>query len=245
MQMNLENTPTENGIVRLSAVDKTFHVGDSAVRVLKGISFSVQAGEFVSVVGPSGSGKSTLLNMMTGIDAPSTGEVVVTGRAIHAMSENALAAWRGENVGIIFQFFQMLPALNLLQNVILPMDFAAKYPRHERSDRAAELLRMVGLVDQLHKLPNMVSGGQQQRAAVARALANDPPLLVTDEPTGNLDGRTADDVFELFLRLSAQGKTIIMVTHNTELAGRVPRLIEVSDGHIARDGPTSATVEAA
>ena len=245
MQERPESTPTENGIVRLSAVDKTFHVGDSAVRVLKGISFSVQAGEFVSVVGPSGSGKSTLLNMMTGIDAPSTGEVVVTGRAIHAMSENALAAWRGENVGIIFQFFQMLPALNLLQNVILPMDFAAKYPRHERSDRAAKLLRMVGLADQLHKLPNMVSGGQQQRAAIARALANDPPLLVTDEPTGNLDGRTADDVFELFLRLSAQGKTIIMVSHNTELAGRVPRLIEVSDGRIARDEPTGATVEAA
>ena len=245
MQERPESTPTENGIVRLSAVDKTFHVGDSAVRVLKDISFSVQAGEFVSVVGPSGSGKSTLLNMMTGIDAPSTGEVVVTGRAIHAMSENALAAWRGENVGIIFQFFQMLPALNLLQNVILPMDFAAKYPRHERSDRAAKLLRMVGLVDQLHKLPNMVSGGQQQRAAIARALANDPPLLVTDEPTGNLDGRTADDVFELFLRLSAQGKTIIMVTHNTELAGRVPRLIEVSDGRIARDERTGATVEVA
>ena len=245
MQERPESTPTENGIVRLSAVDKTFHVGDSAVRVLKDISFSVQAGEFVSVVGPSGSGKSTLLNMMTGIDAPSTGEVVVTGRAIHAMSENALAAWRGENVGIIFQFFQMLPALNLLQNVILPMDFAAKYPRHERSDRAAKLLRMVGLADQLHKLPNMVSGGQQQRAAIARALANDPPLLVTDEPTGNLDGRTADDVFELFLRLSAQGKTIIMVTHNTELAGRVPRLIEVSDGRIARDEPTGATVEVA
>ena len=245
MQERPESTPTENGIVRLSAVDKTFHVGDSAVRVLKDISFSVQAGEFVSVVGPSGSGKSTLLNMMTGIDAPSTGEVVVTGRAIHAMSENALAAWRGENVGIIFQFFQMLPALNLLQNVILPMDFAAKYPRHERSDRAAKLLRMVGLADQLHKLPNMVSGGQQQRAAVARALANDPPLLVTDEPTGNLDGRTADDVFELFLRLSAQGKTIIMVTHNTELAGRVPRLIEVSDGRIARDERTGATVEVA
>ncbi|MDP7544565.1 MAG: ABC transporter ATP-binding protein [Anaerolineales bacterium] len=245
MQERPESTPTENGIVRLSAVDKTFHVGDSAVRVLKDISFSVQAGEFVSVVGPSGSGKSTLLNMMTGIDAPSTGEVVVTGRAIHAMSENALAAWRGENVGIIFQFFQMLPALNLLQNVILPMDFAAKYPRHERSDRAAKLLRMVGLADQLHKLPNMVSGGQQQRAAIARALANDPPLLVTDEPTGNLDGRTADDVFELFLRLSAQGKTIIMVTHNTELAGRVPRLIEVSDGRIARDERTGATVEVA
>ena len=245
MQERPESTPTENGIVRLSAVDKTFHVGDSAVRVLKDISFSVQAGEFVSVVGPSGSGKSTLLNMMTGIDAPSTGEVVVTGRAIHAMSENALAAWRGENVGIIFQFFQMIPALNLLQNVILPMDFAAKYPRHERSDRAAKLLRMVGLADQLHKLPNMVSGGQQQRAAVARALANDPPLLVTDEPTGNLDGRTADDVFELFLRLSAQGKTIIMVTHNTELAGRVPRLIAVSAGRIARDERTGATVEVA
>ena len=243
--MNVDSDPEKNGIVRLSAVDKTFPVGNSVVRVLKDISFSVQSGEFVSVVGPSGSGKTTLLNMMTGIDAPSAGEVVVTGRAIHTMSENALAAWRGESVGIIFQFFQMLPALNLLQNVILPMDFAAKYPRRERSDRAAELLRMVGLADQLHKLPNMVSGGQQQRAAIARALANAPPLLVTDEPTGNLDGRTAADVFELFLRLSVQGKTIIMVTHNTELASRVPRLIEVSDGRITRDEPTGATVEPA
>ena len=240
--MNPLNTPIENSIVSLSGVEKTFPVGDSAVRVLKGISFSVQAGEFVSVVGPSGSGKTTLLNMMTGIDAPSAGQVVVTGRAIHGMSENALAAWRGENVGIIFQFFQMLPALNLLQNVILPMDFAARYPRRERSDRAAELLKLVGLEDHLTKLPNMVSGGQQQRAAIARALANDPPLLVTDEPTGNLDGRTAEDVFELLLRLSSQGKTIVMVTHNTELAGRVPRLIEVSDGRIARDEATGSTV---
>jgi len=243
--MILDNDTAINGILRLSAVDKTFHIGDSEVRVLKGISFSIKSGEFVSVVGPSGSGKSTLLNMITGIDAPSAGEVLVTGRSIHSMSENALAVWRGKNVGIIFQFFQMLPALSLLQNVVLPMDFAGKYPRNERRKRAAELLQLVGLADQLHKLPNMVSGGQQQRAAIARALANDPPLLLADEPTGNLDAGTAEDVFELFLRLSAQGKTIVMVTHNRSLAARVPRLIELNDGSISRDELTGREVEAA
>lgn len=237
--MNLDSDPEKNGIVRLSAVDKTFQVGNSVVRVLKGISLSVQAGEFVSVVGPSGSGKSTLLNMISGIDAPTTGEVLVTGRPIHDMNENSLAAWRGEHAGIIFQFFQMLPALNLLQNVILPMDFAGKYGRSERHERAVELLQLVGLADQLHKLPNMVSGGQQQRAAVARALANDPPLILADEPTGNLDTETAEDVFELFLNLSTQGKTIIMVTHNRSLAARVPRVIELNDGNISRDDHTS------
>ncbi len=242
-QMILNNGPAKNGIVRLSAVGKTFQIGNSTVRVLKGISFSVHAGEFVSVVGPSGSGKSTLLNMITGIDAPTAGEVLVTGRSIHDMNENSLAAWRGENVGIIFQFFQMLPALNLLQNVILPMDFAGKYRRQERRERALELLQLVGLADHLHKLPNMVSGGQQQRAAVARALANDPPVILADEPTGNLDADTAEDVFELFQSLSAQGKTIIMVTHNRSLAARVPRVIELNDGRIASDDLKSAVTD--
>jgi putative ABC transport system ATP-binding protein len=151
------------------------------------------------------------------------------------MSENQLATWRGEYVGIIFQFFQMLPALSLLQNVILPMDFANKYSSKERRERALHLLDIVGLADQAHKLPSMVSGGQQQRAAIARALANDPPLLVGDEPTGNLDTRTAGDVFDLFSNLVEQGKTMLMVTHDKELARRVPRVLEIIDGKITRD----------
>ncbi|MBE7550799.1 MAG: ABC transporter ATP-binding protein [Anaerolineales bacterium] len=224
-----------NSIIQVKDVVKNFKVGDGEVTILKGISFDVKPGEFVSVVGPSGNGKSTLLNMITGIDRPSAGQVVVTGREVHKMSENQLASWRGENVGIIFQFFQMLPALSLLQNVILPMDFANKYGPKERRERAMELLETVGLADQAEKLPSMVSGGQQQRAAIARALANDPPLLVADEPTGNLDTRTAGDVFELFSKLVDQGKTMIMVTHDKELAKRVPRVVEITNGKITRD----------
>ena len=239
--MSIDTNAPQNSVLRLIEVEKHFHLGNSIVPVLKGITFSVQAGEFVSIVGPSGSGKSTLLNMITGIDAPTAGDVLVTGRSIHGMSENELAAWRGENVGIIFQFFQMLPALNLLQNVILPMEFAKQYPRRERRDRAIELLELVGLAAHLNKLPNMVSGGQQQRAAVARAMANDPPLLLADEPTGNLDAATAEDVFGIFLRLAAQGKTIVMVTHNRSLATRVPRLIEIDDGIISRDEVNGVT----
>jgi putative ABC transport system ATP-binding protein len=221
--------------IEVKDVIKNFKVGDGEVTILKGISFDVKPGEFVSVVGPSGNGKSTLLNMITGIDRPSAGQVVVTGREVHKMSENKLASWRGEHVGIIFQFFQMLPALSLLQNVILPMDFANKYTPKERRERALELLETVGLADQAEKLPSMVSGGQQQRAAIARALANDPPLLVGDEPTGNLDTRTAADVFDLFSKLVEQGKTMIMVTHDKELAKRVPRVVEITNGKITRD----------
>jgi putative ABC transport system ATP-binding protein len=222
-------------IIEVKDVVKSFKVGDGEVTVLKGISFEVKPGEFVSVVGPSGNGKSTLLNMITGIDRPTDGQVIVTGQQVHRMSENQLASWRGEHVGIIFQFFQMLPALNLLQNVILPMDFAGKYSSRERRERAMHLLEIVGLADQAEKLPSMVSGGQQQRAAIARALANDPPLLVADEPTGNLDTRTALDVFDLFNKLVDQGKTMIMVTHDKELAKRVPRVVEITNGKITRD----------
>ncbi|HMQ52472.1 MAG TPA: ABC transporter ATP-binding protein [Anaerolineae bacterium] len=222
-------------VVQIKDVVKKFKVGDGEVTILKGISFDVKDGEFVSIVGPSGNGKSTLLNMITGIDRPSDGDVIVTGRNLNKMSENQLAAWRGENVGIIFQFFQMLPALSLLQNVILPMDFANKYTTKERRERAMHLLEIVGLEDQADKLPSMVSGGQQQRAAIARALANDPPLLVGDEPTGNLDSRTAMDVFDLFSRLVEQGKSLLMVTHDKELAKRVPRVVEITNGKITRD----------
>ncbi len=224
-----------DSIVEIRDVVKSFAVGNTTVTILKGVSFHVRAGEFVSIVGPSGNGKSTLLNMITGIDRPTSGEIIVTGQSVHTMSEDQLAGWRGDHVGIIFQFFQMLPSLNLIQNVILPMDLANKFPRHERRERAMDLLERVGLADQAHKLPSQVSGGQQQRAAIARALANDPLLLVADEPTGNLDSRTSQDVFDLFTTVVDSGKTMLMVTHDKELASRVPRVIEILDGRITRD----------
>ena len=222
-------------VVQVVEVVKSFPVGGGEVTVLKGISFDVQPGEFVTIVGPSGNGKSTLLNMITGIDRPTDGQVIVTGLEIQKMSENRLAAWRGQHVGIVFQFFQMLPALSLLQNIILPMDFAKKYRSRERRERAMHLLEQVDLADQAHKLPGMVSGGQQQRAAIARALANDPELLVADEPAGNLDTRNANDVFDLFSKLIEQGKTLLVVTHDKDLARRVPRVVEIIDGRITRD----------
>jgi putative ABC transport system ATP-binding protein len=236
--LSLEKKMAEqNGhsMIEIKDVVKRFPVGDTQITILKGISFQVQQGEFVSIVGPSGNGKSTLLNMVTGIDRPSEGEIVVTGQPIHKMSEDKLAAWRGEHVGIIFQFFQMLPALSLLQNVMLPMDLAGKYTPKERRERAEHLLETVGLIDQMPKLPSLVSGGEQQRAAIARALANDPDLLVADEPTGHLDSHTSRDVFELFSQVVGQGKTVLMVTHDKDLARRVPRVVEIQDGRIARD----------
>lgn len=226
-------------IVQLRNVIKRFPVGDSEVTVLKGISLDIVPGEFVALVGPSGNGKSTLLNMITGIDHPSEGEVIVTGQSIHTMSENELAVWRGAHLGIIFQFFQLLPALSLVKNVMLPMDLVKQTPRKEREPRAMALLEMVGLADQAHKLPSQVSGGQQQRAAIARALANDPPLIVADEPTGNLDSTTSEDVFQLFLSLVAQGKTMIMVTHSLDLAVRGSRVVEIRDGRITNDVPAA------
>jgi putative ABC transport system ATP-binding protein len=236
--MENQTASSNNGkdrVVQVKDVVKSFPVGGGEVTILKGISFDVATGEFVSIVGPSGNGKSTLLNMITGIDRPTGGEVIVTGREIHKMSENKLAAWRGQHVGIVFQFFQMLPALSLLQNIILPMDLAKKYKPRERRERAMQLLEMVGLSDQAHKLPGMVSGGQQQRAAIARCLSNDPDLIVADEPTGNLDSRNSADVFDLFGKLVEQGKTMLMVTHDKELARRVPRVVEIIDGRITRD----------
>jgi len=222
-------------MIKVADLVKSYPVGGTDLTILKGISFDVHMGEFVTIVGPSGNGKSTLLNMITGIDRPTSGEVVVTGRNVGQMSENQLAAWRGQHVGIVFQFFQLLPSLSLVQNIILPMDFARKYPSRERRERAMNLLETVGLADQAGKLPGMVSGGQQQRAAIARALANDPLLLVADEPTGNLDTRNAQDVFDLFSKLVEGGKTLVIVTHDKELARRVPRIVEIIDGKITRD----------
>jgi putative ABC transport system ATP-binding protein len=224
--------------VELRNLFKSFKVGNEELSILKGISAVIEPGEFVSIVGPSGNGKSTLLNMITGIDRPTRGEVIVYGQPVHSMSENQLARWRGREVGVIFQFFQMLPSLSLLQNVVLPMEFLGKYSSRQRHERALNLLEMVGLADQARKLPSMVSGGQQQRAAIARALANDPALLVADEPTGNLDSKTAEHVFQIFHRLvEEQGKTVLMVTHDPHLAGLVPRQIRIVNGLIANAEP--------
>jgi len=222
-------------IIQIQNVFKRFPAGDAEITVLSGVSLTIQKGEFVCIVGPSGNGKSTLLNMITGIDRPSSGEILVAGCPVHKMSEDKLAAWRGENVGIIFQFFQLLPALSLLQNVMFPMELASTYRARERQERAAHLLDIVGLADHMNKLPSVVSGGEQQRAAIARALANDPHLLVGDEPTGNLDSRTSEDIFELFSQVAGQGKTLVMVTHNEELAARAPRVVEIRDGKISHD----------
>jgi ABC-type lipoprotein export system ATPase subunit len=222
-------------MIDLRDVNKYYQSAAGDYHALKDIDLCICAGEFVSIIGKSGSGKSTLLNMITGIDRPSSGEVYVNGTAIHEMNENQLAAWRGENLGIIFQFFQLLPALNLKQNVILPMDLAGKYKPHERRERAEHLLEIVGLADQMQKLPSMVSGGQQQRAAMARALANDPPILIADEPTGNLDSKTAATVFTLFNQLVTEGKTVIIVTHDSSLAKHAHRTALIADGEIVNE----------
>ena len=222
-------------MIELNDLSKTYWVGGSEFRALKQIDLEIQAGEFVGVIGKSGSGKSTLLNMITGIDLPTTGEVWVNGTALHELHENQLAVWRGGNMGIIFQFFQLLPALSLVQNVILPMDLAGKYTRVERRARAEHLLDLVGLAEHANKLPSMVSGGQQQRAAMARAIANDPAILIADEPTGNLDSKTAETVFGLFHDLSEQGKTVIIVTHDSSLARRTTRTALLTDGEIVNE----------
>ena len=222
-------------VIELRNVVKRYAVGGGEIEILKSVSLQIGSGEFVAVVGPSGSGKSTLLNMITGIDRPTDGEVMVLGQPVHKLSENGLARWRGQCVGIIFQFFQLLPALTLLKNVILPMDLAGKYSPRERRERSLHLLDMVGLADHANKLPSMVSGGQQQRAAIVRALANDPPLIVADEPTGNLDQETAHRIFDLFQQFVAGGKTMVVVTHDKDLAQTVPRKIEIADGQIVAD----------
>ncbi|MDM8520807.1 ABC transporter ATP-binding protein [Anaerolineales bacterium HSG6] len=223
-------------IVDVREVVKKFIVGNNTeITILKGISFKVYSGEFVIIVGPSGNGKSTLLNMCTGIDFPNAGQVLVTGEDIHAMNANTQSLWRGKNVGIIFQFFQMMPSLTLFNNVMLPMELAGKYSNKERKERSEYLLEMVELKEQMNKLPSMVSGGQQQRAAIARAMANDPPLLIADEPTGNLDPASAQMVFNIFQKLVEEGTTIMMVTHDKELAARVSRQIEIVNGKITKD----------
>ncbi|EGO65803.1 ABC transporter ATP-binding protein [Acetonema longum] len=218
--------------VALRAVRKVYVTGAGEFTALKGVEFHVAAGEFVAVVGKSGSGKSTLINMITGIDRPTAGEVWVAGTPVHMLTENQIAVWRGRTIGVVFQFFQLLPTLTALENVMLPMDFCNVYTPAERPKRAMQLLDLVGVGAQAGKLPTHLSGGQQQRVAIARCLANDPPLLVADEPTGNLDPRTAESVIELFRELAAGGKTILMVTHDDDLASRGNRIVTVAEGQV-------------
>ena len=227
-------------LIDLRGVRKTFPLGEREVTVLDDVSLTVERGEFVAIVGASGSGKSTLLNMITGVDRPTAGEVRVAGTALQELDENRLAIWRGEHVGVVFQFFQLLPSLTLLQNVVLPMDFVGRLPAAERRARAEALLARVGLTAHADQLPGTVSGGQQQRAAIARALANDPPLLVADEPTGNLDSRTADEVLAVLDAVRGDHRTIVLVTHAPEVAERADRIVRVVDGRIADEGGPAA-----
>ena len=205
-------------LIELRRVVKTYEFHAGSFTALKGIELCIDSGEFVAIVGKSGSGKTTLINVMTGIDRPTGGEVYIAGTPVHQLDEGQLAAWRGANLGIVFQFFQLLPTLTVLENVRLPMDFGNRYTPAEREERALCLLDLVGISEHAYQLPSHLSGGQQQSAAIARALANDPKILVTDEPTGNLDSRTAEQVFDLLTRLVADGKTVLMVTHDDDLA---------------------------
>ena len=226
-------------LVDIRDVVKDYEGPQGPIHALKRVNLRVGAGEFVGIRGPSGSGKSTLLNMITGVDRPTAGQVLVNGQDLTELNEDRLARWRGDTVGVVFQFFQLLPTLTVLENVILPMDFARRGRPKERLERAQMLLEQVGLADQAQKFPNALSGGQQQRAAIARALANDPPLLVGDEPTGNLDSKTAHGVVDTFEELVARGKTFLMVTHSNSLAARIPRVIEVLDGELCENGARS------
>jgi len=222
-------------LIDLRQVVKSYATAAGEFTALRGINLQVNAGEFVAVVGKSGSGKSTLSNMITGIDRPTRGEVLIAGTPVHTLRENQIASWRGRTIGVVFQFFQLLPTLTVLENIMLPMDFCHLYSRRERRERAIHLLEQVEMTPHMHKLPTAISGGQQQRVAIARALANDPPIIVADEPTGNLDSRTADAVFKLFARLVEEGKTILMVTHDDDLAERVTRTVTIADGAIVED----------
>jgi putative ABC transport system ATP-binding protein len=228
---------TEQGtpLIVMNQIVKTYRTPAGDFTALNDVSACFYRGEFVSVLGRSGSGKSTLVNMVTGIDRPTSGTVCVEDMCIQELSESKMSAWRGRNLGIVFQFFQLLPMLTLLENVMLPMDFCDLYTVDERPERALALLKLVGLQDFADQLPGAVSGGQQQTAAVARALANDPPILIADEPTGNLDTRTAKVVFDLFIDLVQQGKTILMVTHDEQLASRTNRVLNISDGELVGD----------
>jgi putative ABC transport system ATP-binding protein len=222
-------------VIELSGVTRRYPGDGGGFTALRGVDVRIPAGEFVAVVGRSGSGKSTLLNLVAGIDRPTEGEVRVAGTALAGLDESRLAAWRGRNVGVVFQFFQLLPTLTIVENVALPMDLCRTHPARAARARALDLLAQVGIADHAGKLPAALSGGEQQRAAIARALANDPPVLVADEPTGNLDSRTAGAVLALLAATAAEGRTVLMVTHERDVAGVVDRVVTLRDGCVVGD----------
>ena len=221
--------------IQINDVRKAYPTSSGQFVAIEGLDLEVGAGEFVGIVGRSGSGKTTLLNLLAGIDRATSGTVRVADADLGSLTESGLAAWRGHNVGLVFQFFQLLPTLTVVENVMLPMDFVGKVPSADRRPRAQDLLERVGIGDQADKLPSTLSGGQQQLAAIARALANDPPLLLADEPTGNLDSATADDVLGLFAEMNAEGRTIVVVTHERDIRSLVEREITLADGRIVAD----------
>ena len=228
-------------MIKLQGLSKIYYTPAGEFPALRNIDLEIAAGEFVAIVGKSGSGKSTLLNLMGGIDSPTSGTVEVGGKAIQGLNQSRLAAWRGRHVGFVFQFFQLLPTLTVAENVMLPMDFCRTYPVRERRKRALDLLNRVGVAPQADKLPSALSGGEQQRAAIARALANDPPVILADEPTGNLDSATAGSVLELFLALAISGTTVVIATHESDITRLVDRKVEVADGAlVAATAPASA-----
>jgi putative ABC transport system ATP-binding protein len=228
--------------VELIDLVKTYPLAAGEVVAVDHLSLDIAQGEFVAVVGRSGSGKTTLLNLLAGIDRPTSGTIRVAGADLGSLSESGLAAWRGRNVGLVFQFFQLLPTLTVIENVMLPMDFARQIPAGERPRRARQLLERVGIGNQADKLPATLSGGQQQRAAIARAMANDPPILMADEPTGNLDSITADAVLKLFADLNAEGQTIVVVTHERDIRAIAGRQVTLRDGRIVEDEHTGVSV---
>lgn len=236
---------SNRALIELRRVSKTYQGAAGTFTALSGVDLQVQAGKFIAVVGKSGSGKSTMLNMLAGIDHPTEGEVWVNGTPVHALNEERIAVWRGRNVGVVFQFYQLLPTLTVVENVMLPMDFGNVYPVRERQTRAMRLLEQVGVADQAGKFPATLSSGQQQRVAIARALANDPPILVADEPTGNLDSLTADAVLMLFQELVMDGKTVVMVTHERDIITWVTRVVTLADGQIVNNTANGASALAA
>ncbi len=221
-------------VIALRQAGKTYATPAGPFVALSGVDLEVARGEMLAVVGKSGSGKSTLLNLIGGIDRATVGEVRVAGTSVHDASESVLARWRGRHVGVVFQFFQLLPTLTAIENVMLPMDFGDVHPPRERRRRALERLDRVGVAEQADKLPATLSGGQQQRVAVARALANDPPVIVADEPTGNLDSTTGRAVLDLFRALAAQGTTVVVATHERDIASLANRIVELADGRVVR-----------
>jgi putative ABC transport system ATP-binding protein len=239
--MNNQIAASAMPIIDLQGISKEFTTSGRAVQVLRDISLRVGKGEFLAIVGKSGSGKSTLLNMITGIDHPTRGSVSINSTDVHALSESRLATWRGANIGIVFQFFQLIPTLTILENLLLAMDFVNKVPKNGRVQRAEALLSQVGIAEHAGKLPAALSGGEQQRAAIARALANDPPILIADEPTGNLDSRTASDIQALFRQLVQSGKTVIVVTHEKNGDAGYQRTISLADGAVVGDRKNNIT----